>query len=553
MKVYAQGFKSIHSGQNIALGKRLTFLVGPNSAGKSALMHALKNLAGDTAKYTIDESTLHINPNNKSQSSSAQTLGLEWIRNGVSYGCFSTRYFPEILNDATVDKYKDIHKYTELVGQKQIIEAVERFSAYKNEELVWAEEKRPAYQGLFANIISHIKRTKLEKYDDEDEIIHLIGMNSIAEVDQDKLLSIRQWILKTLGDSLESHELNPSIRNDSSQFTAKNITKKRFDEQKALSELDACGVFKWDAIPIRYALSKISNGPERQRVLNAFDKHCGYIRRLRNSLTRSIISEYPGKNIQLTVVSADRGLPSGRDLEDTIDSNSDSDGAYIDLMGAGVDAAWDSPYGKSKQNLLEEVNKALSDHLFVDNGYQIQVASSAIIPEEQYTGDFNDVDWSEIKFVSKISLSDSHGRSLQMSEVGSGIGYVLPVVIECLRWSNKNKVVFLQQPELHLHPALQASLADLLIESSADRRIVAETHSEHMILRVLRRIRQTTSGRLNGGGLAISPEDVAVNYFEPLPDGTTKVHILRISPDGDFLDRWPHGFFAERDKELFDE
>jgi len=148
---------------------------------------------------------------------------------------------------------------------------------------------------------------------------------------------------------------------------------------------------------------------------------------------------------------------------------------------------------------------------------------------------------------------DNHGRNLKFDEVGSGIGYVLPILIEAFNPKNHGGMVFLQQPELHLHPAMQASLADVLIQAAADRRIVAETHSEHMILRALKRIRQTYNENLLDKELQLTHEDVAVNYFEPQPDGSTKIHIIRIAPDGEFIDRWPRGFFAERDQELFDE
>ena len=157
------------------------------------------------------------------------------------------------------------------------------------------------------------------------------------------------------------------------------------------------------------------------------------------------------------------------------------------------------------------------------------------------------------EFVGKLFLLDAHGRKLSFKEVGSGIGYVLPVLIESFKSAKDESIVFLQQPELHLHPALQASLTDVLIEASATKRIVAETHSEHMILRALKRVRQTANGSLKDPELKLYADDVAVNYFEPLPDGSTRVHILRVSEDGDFLDRWPNGFFAERDRELFDE
>ena len=152
-----------------------------------------------------------------------------------------------------------------------------------------------------------------------------------------------------------------------------------------------------------------------------------------------------------------------------------------------------------------------------------------------------------------MHLKDNHGRTLKFDEVGSGIGYVLPVLIEALNPKNKNGMLFLQQPELHLHPALQASLSDVLIQAAVDRRIVAETHSEHMILRALKRIRQTFNETLLDKDLQLTHEDVAVNYFEPQLDGSTKIHIIRIAPDGDFIDRWPNGFFPERDQELFDE
>ena len=100
---------------------------------------------------------------------------------------------------------------------------------------------------------------------------------------------------------------------------------------------------------------------------------------------------------------------------------------------------------------------------------------------------------------------------------------------------------------------MQANLADVLIEAAVNKKIIAETHSEHMILRALKRIRQTARGYISDPALRLKSDDIAINYFEPLPDGSTKIHILRVTQDGDFLDRWPNGFFPEREQELFDE
>ena len=112
----------------------------------------------------------------------------------------------------------------------------------------------------------------------------------------------------------------------------------------------------------------------------------------------------------------------------------------------------------------------------------------------------------------------------------------------------------MQQPELHLHPALQASIADIFIDSlDKDGALIIETHSEHLILRILRRIRQSTTGSSTNDQLALSAKNVTVLYFDSLPDSSTSIKRIRISEDGEFLDRWPHGFFEERDRELFDE
>jgi len=76
-----------------------------------------------------------------------------------------------------------------------------------------------------------------------------------------------------------------------------------------------------------------------------------------------------------------------------------------------------------------------------------------------------------------------------------------------------------------------------------------ETHSEHLILRILRRVRETTEGKLESGRVSVHPEDVAVVFLEPTAKGSVVRH-LPVTPDGDFGAPWPGGFFAERFKDL---
>ena len=66
-----------------------------------------------------------------------------------------------------------------------------------------------------------------------------------------------------------------------------------------------------------------------------------------------------------------------------------------------------------------------------------------------------------------------------------------------------------------------------------------ETHSEHLILRLQRLVREKK----------IKPEDVSVIYVSRGPEGA-KSERLRLDEEGDFIDEWPDGFFPERLREL---
>lgn len=143
-------------------------------------------------------------------------------------------------------------------------------------------------------------------------------------------------------------------------------------------------------------------------------------------------------------------------------------------------------------------------------------------------------------FLSYQLIEKNLNVKLSLKDVGFGVGQILPILVEGI--SKKGRIVLVEQPELHLHPKLQADLADFFIENSKanENQWIIETHSELLILRVLRHIRR---------GL-LSPEDVSVLYVNPGKDGS-EISELRIDEKGDFIDPWPHGFFDEDVVELF--
>ena len=147
-------------------------------------------------------------------------------------------------------------------------------------------------------------------------------------------------------------------------------------------------------------------------------------------------------------------------------------------------------------------------------------------------------------------------------DVGVGISQLIPVVVLAL--DPDASLTAVEQPELHVHPAIQARLGDLFIQQiTADpaRRFLLETHSEHLLLRLLRRIRETTEGDLPPDHPGLTSEQVSVVYVElgGEEDGAKEIgqpdvqcgSDRCIDETGEFLDQWPHGFFEEQAKELF--
>jgi predicted ATPase len=147
-----------------------------------------------------------------------------------------------------------------------------------------------------------------------------------------------------------------------------------------------------------------------------------------------------------------------------------------------------------------------------------------------------------------LKIKDENNNILGLENVGSGISFILPILAAL--WNSHFTIV--EQPELHLHPSAQCELGDVFLAArNGGSNALIETHSEHLILRVLRRIRETTGGVKIPNNIKINNSDVNIYYFEPLATGHTSVKQIRVDKFGELLDLWPGGFFSERDGELF--
>ena len=146
---------------------------------------------------------------------------------------------------------------------------------------------------------------------------------------------------------------------------------------------------------------------------------------------------------------------------------------------------------------------------------------------------------------------------ISLNDLGVGISQLLPIIINCIGIVNSDTYgdcLLVEEPEIHLHPALQSELGDLFIDAVTDtpnKQLLIETHSEHILLRIMRRIRETTNKTLPEGINGITPDDVAVLFVQPEKEGYSTVLNLRLDENGEFLDPWPGGFFEEGFNEMF--
>jgi hypothetical protein len=141
---------------------------------------------------------------------------------------------------------------------------------------------------------------------------------------------------------------------------------------------------------------------------------------------------------------------------------------------------------------------------------------------------------------------------VRVADVGVGVSQILPVVVAALD-PGRPGITAIEQPELHLHPRIQVELGDLFASQAAKGGIfLIETHSEHLLLRFMKRMRQTYDATLGNGTPKMRPEDIAVYFVEIEPDGTeTLIREMPLNERGELVKAWPGGFFEEDLHEIF--
>ncbi len=131
------------------------------------------------------------------------------------------------------------------------------------------------------------------------------------------------------------------------------------------------------------------------------------------------------------------------------------------------------------------------------------------------------------------------GPKVRFTDVGFGVSQILPVLTLCY-YAPEGSILILEQPEAHLHPKVQSELADVLIDVVKNRniQIILESHSEHLLLRLMRRIAEY--GISDEG---ISADQTAFHFCE-IDNGNSKAEQLEVDEYGN-ISNWPKNFFGD--------
>lgn len=142
-------------------------------------------------------------------------------------------------------------------------------------------------------------------------------------------------------------------------------------------------------------------------------------------------------------------------------------------------------------------------------------------------------------FEVKVRKSPNSAEVL-LTDIGFGVSQILPVLVLCFYVPERSRII-LEQPEIHLHPSVQAGLADVFIDAWEQRevQILFESHSEHLLLRLQRRIAE---GK-------IDKDDVGLFFCSTDENGVSCLSQLEIDQYGN-ISNWPKDFFGDQFGEI---
>ena len=189
-----------------------------------------------------------------------------------------------------------------------------------------------------------------------------------------------------------------------------------------------------------------------------------------------------------------------------------------------------------------EQDKSIENHYFYDNTNDSFVLKRKIRLSSAVQNWLDNMDiknfkpkpLQEIIYLTLISSLSKKTR-VNIADVGFGVSQIFPIILEGLRMP-KGNTLLLEQPEIHLHPKMQMQMADYFIALAlSGKKVIVETHSDHVVNRLVRRIVEDESGQLK--------DLIGICFIKPTESGAVFEEINIDSNQG--ITNWPVDFFDQ--------
>ncbi len=144
------------------------------------------------------------------------------------------------------------------------------------------------------------------------------------------------------------------------------------------------------------------------------------------------------------------------------------------------------------------------------------------------------------KLYTTLVKKEAGSAEVALTDVGFGVSQILPVIV-LLYYVPEGSTILLEQPEIHLHPAVQSELADLILKASSRRnlQVIIESHSEHLLRRLQRRVAEEEDA---------TAKDLKLFFFST-KGGKASCKELELDEFG-AIHNWPNNFFGNEMEEI---
>lgn len=563
----------------------ITLLFGPNSSGKSSIIQAINYAreifisGGDASpdKQTKDNRIENLGSyrNITNNHDVAKPITFEFLLDYSEYPFLN--FIPDNINTKLSSSYylKDINNNFEEFIEKDSLSEIEYVSNKIHRiilkiSIVWIQERRQPEIKTISVIVNDLPfYNVVTETSGNSDMLQILSFHNHPILPESIKVSL----------FYENENLLNSIYRDGiDEIYSKGLNKK--DEKKNIEEYKKEFDLKWGKF--LEESSEIRNNKDTNKILFSLEAKYRYNIRLFDELRYNWGEWELDNHFHQNLISILVTAPI-KSVEYVLNENLAHIGPLREIPPRNYQpikysesfcwnkglAAYDVLlHPSTTEDFINELNKWLLDKDYLNTGYYIELKRYSLIDEQSLlwkiinkNEEIGDIE--KIKEIIKdelikdiktqFKIKDKRSDiELLLQDVGTGISQILPIVVGAL-WL-KNKFITIEQPELHIHPAMQSEMGDLLIRSvrkngGNNNFFLVETHSEHLMLRILRRIRETTDEE-NDKQLYLSPDDVAVYYIKSGENGVNATHIA-VNEDGRFDSLWPDGFFAERSKELF--